>query len=177
MPIVDDLKTAMRNYPSGVAIVTTRDPDTGLPNGLAASSVISATMDPPSMLVAVNRSGSSHQAIQKAGKFCINLLRQEDRDLVAQFSSPARRDERFVGTNWSERHGLDHLIGTTALFCRTTHSLVVGTHELFVGEVFDVALSIESVPMGWMNGEFHDVVPSQYPFDANKGRMSEGART
>jgi flavin reductase (DIM6/NTAB) family NADH-FMN oxidoreductase RutF len=167
MSLVDALKAAMRHYPSGVAIVTTRDPETGLPNGLAASSIISVTMDPPSMLVAINRAGSSHQAIKRAGQFCINLLKRDHQDLVSRFSSPARKDERFTGNEWSERHGLDHVLGTTALFCRTTHSLIVGTHELFVGEVFDVALSTDPSPMGWMNGGFHDVVPSQYPLNAN----------
>jgi len=166
MELAETLKTAMRHLPSGVAIVTSRHPETGAPNGLAASSVISVTMDPPSMLIAVNRAGSSHQAIKEAGAFCINLLKRDHRDLVMQFSSPARRDERFTGDDWAERHGLDYLKSTTALFCRISNSMIVGTHELFVGEVFDIALSTDLAPMGWMNGGFHDVVPSQWVTEA-----------
>ena len=167
MPLSDALKTAMRHLPSGVAIVTTRHPETGLPSGLAASSIISVSMEPPSMLVAINRSSSSHEAVARAGQFCINLLKQDHQDLVMQFSSPARREERFTGDAWDVRHELDFLSDTTALFCRTSHTMKVGTHELFVGEVFDIALCSERDPMGWMNGGFHDVTPSQWIAGAN----------
>jgi flavin reductase (DIM6/NTAB) family NADH-FMN oxidoreductase RutF len=167
MQLSESVKAAMRHLPTGVAIVTARDPKTGLPSGLAASSVISVTLDPPTMLVAVNRSGASHAIIAEAGYFCINLLNQRHRDLVLQFSSPARRDERFAGEEWAARHDLDYLNNTTALFCRTFHSMIVGTHELFLGEVFDVALTADPDPMGWMNGGFHDVVPSQWGVDSS----------
>jgi flavin reductase (DIM6/NTAB) family NADH-FMN oxidoreductase RutF len=162
MQLAESLKTAMRQLPSGVAIVTARDPKSGMPSGLAASSVISVTLDPPTMLVAVNRSGASHATIAESGYFCINLLEQRHRELVSQFSLPERREERFIGDDWATLHDLDYLKNTTALFCRTFYSMVVGTHELFLGEVFDIALTADPDPMGWMNGGFHDVVPSQW---------------
>lgn len=153
------LKSSMRNLPAGVALVTSRDPQTGIKGGMAASSVISVTMDPPSMLVAVNRSASTHAIIKKSKKFCINLLDVAHRDLVTLFSSPDQREERFSHPDWQELHEMDYYTGATNIFCNMTSSLVTGTHEIFIGEVFDIHHAEALVPLGWMAGGFHQMHP------------------
>ena len=157
--LVTELKTAMRYLPSGVALLTTRDPETGESIGMAISSAISVSMNPPSMLVAVNTSSAAHTAIKKAGQFCINLLNVEDKELVGIFSSSARKEERFKQDSWFEKHQLDYLDGATSLFCKTSTSVIFGTHELFIGEVFDVIQSQEPQPLGWLKGDFHQMLP------------------
>jgi len=153
------LKAAMRHLPSGVALLTTVDPETNAPVGIAISSVISVSMDPPSMLVAVNRSSSCHSVIHRSGMFCINLLNASDRDLVNVFSSGTRREERFTQDGWREKNGLRYLAGATALFCRTAEIATFGTHDVFIGEVVDLILAHDPQPLGWMRGDFHQMVP------------------
>ena len=151
------LKGAMRYLPSGVAIVTARDPETGQPVGMAVSSLVSVSMDPPTMLFAVNRASGNHAVFERAERFCINLLSTANRDEVAVFASSARRAERFTASGWGERHGLDCLDDATAIFCTRHSSMVVGTHELFVGAVFAIAPGLVDQPLGWMNGGFHEM--------------------
>ena len=155
--IADGLKAAMRRMPGAVALITTTDPDGDRPAGLAASAVIPVSMAPPSMLVAVNRSASAHAAIERARRYCVNLLDTSQTALVGLFSSGAMRDQRFASEAWATRDGLPYLRGACAnIFCEIGTTVVHGTHELFIGDVFDVRTTItESAdPLGWIEGGF-----------------------
>ncbi len=146
--------------PGPVALITTRDMQTGQPAGLAASAVIPLSMAPPSMLVCVNRSASAHAVIEASGRFCINLIGARQTGLVAAFSGSARRDERFVAGDWDERHGLPHLpVSPASLFCRVRTTLLFGTHEAFVGEVFDIVANGAEQQIGWLEGGFAQFIP------------------
>lgn len=108
---VAEFKLAMRRMPGTVALITTRDGDT--PVGLAASAVIPVSMEPPSMLISVNRSASPHPAIKRSGRFCVNLLGTAHTDHVSPFSQSALRDKRFASDAWDDDEGLPFLSATT----------------------------------------------------------------
>lgn len=151
------LKAAMRRMPGAVALITTRDPIDDRPAGLAASAVIPVSMEPPSMMVAINRGASAHASIERAGRYCVNLLGTTQTALVGLFSSSDMRDQRFASEEWEFRDGLPYLPGACAnIFCEVAAKLVHGTHELFIGNVFDVCtvISEESDPLGWIEGGF-----------------------
>ncbi len=154
--VADRLKAAMRRMPATVALITTQDPQGDVPAGLAASAVIPVSMDPASMLISVNRNASAHAAIERAGRFCINLLGTEQTAFVGLFSKSALRAERFASADWSYADGLPYLSRACAnIFCTVRETLVFGTHEMFVGEVFDVhAAEGSGDPLGWFDGAF-----------------------
>jgi flavin reductase (DIM6/NTAB) family NADH-FMN oxidoreductase RutF len=153
--VADDLKAAMRRMPGPVALVTTADPRDGGYAGLAASAVIPVSMDPPSMLVAVNRGASAHGVIERAGRFCLNLLCNSQTDLVSVFGNSARRAERFTGDLWADREGLPYLPGACfSIFCTVAQTQPFGTHELFIGTVDAVLAGTGTDPMGWIEGGF-----------------------
>ncbi|TVV77156.1 flavin reductase family protein [Sphingomonas solaris] len=154
------LKAAMRRMPGAVALITTHDPVTGAPAGLAASAVIPVSMEPASMLVSVNRAASAHAAIERAGRYCINLLGIEHTALVGLFSNSALRTERFAGAEWQVRDGLPYLPqACAAIFCTVRETLVFGTHELFVGTVDAVHAGEGSDPLGWIEGGYARLGP------------------
>lgn len=149
------LKAAMRRMPSTVALITTRDPDTAEPAGLAASAVIPVSMDPPSMLISINRNASAHTVIERSGLFCVNLLGTAQTSLVGLFSSGAMRERRFAHEGWSDRSGLPYLAeAPSSIFCKVRETIVFGTHEMFIGEVFDLHVGGEVEPLGWLEGDF-----------------------
>jgi flavin reductase (DIM6/NTAB) family NADH-FMN oxidoreductase RutF len=155
--IASGLKAAMRRMPGAVALITTRDPADDKPAGLAASAVIPVSMEPPSMLVAVNRNASAHAAIERAGRYCVNLLGTTQTALVGLFSSSDMRDQRFASEDWQYRDGLPYLPSACAnIFCEVSTTLVHGTHELFIGDVFDIRTGTAegSDPLGWIEGGF-----------------------
>ncbi len=159
--LAERLRFAMRRLPGPVSIITTHDSATNGPVGMVASAVIPVAMEPPSMLVAVNRQSACHASIEKTGRFCINLLGTDQRALVKPFSTPSLRDQRFAGAAWEFADRIPFLpVATANLFCRVENTLVHGSHELFVGDVYDVKLRDEDTvagnvdPLGWMEGGF-----------------------
>jgi flavin reductase (DIM6/NTAB) family NADH-FMN oxidoreductase RutF len=153
------LKAAMRRMPSAVSIITTRHPETAEPMGLVASAVIPVSMEPPSMLVSINRSSSAHPTIVMAEGFCVNLLSVEQHPLVTLFSSTALRDQRFADDIWEERCDLPSLRAATAsISCRVRHRTSFGTHDLFIGEVTDIMLNEDSEPLAWVEGGLARIV-------------------
>ena len=132
-----EFRQAMRNLASGVAVVAT-GADTER-RGLTVSSVTSLCMDPPCLLLGVNLTSETHDAILANGRFGVSLLGDGQQDLALRF---AGRDgvkgiRRFETEAW-EQGMLDvpllrSAIG--ALECVLHHHQVVGTHGLFIGRI------------------------------------------
>ena len=167
LPETDDrvarLRGALRRLPGPVSLITSCD-GAGEPAGMVASAVIPVSMEPPSMLVSVNRDASMHAIITASGVFCINLLTIAQRGFVAPFSNHAKRDERFDMGDWHYEAGMPWLPDAAAcIFCEVRDTKLFGTHELFIGEVSAVR-SVEGgldeerrgseAPLGWMEGDF-----------------------
>jgi flavin reductase (DIM6/NTAB) family NADH-FMN oxidoreductase RutF len=164
------LKYAMRRMPGAVALITTRDPANDKPAGLAASAVIPVSMEPPSMLIAINTSASAHSAIERAGRYCVNLLGTTQTALVGLFSNSALREQRFASDEWAYRDGIPYLpTACSSIFCEVRNSLIHGTHELFVGDVYDVRSDggDPADPLGWLEGAFAQL--GRLPLEGNPG--------
>jgi flavin reductase (DIM6/NTAB) family NADH-FMN oxidoreductase RutF len=158
--LAEAFRAAMRGVASTVFLVTTRD-EAG-PHGMAASAVISVSMEPPAMLVAVNRSASIGPVLGRTRQFCVNILAEEHDDVVAPFSDSSRRRERFSGEAWAmSEEGLPYLRSAqSALFCTVDAELEYGTHTLFVGRVVRVAAGLGGSPLVWFKGGPAEIRPS-----------------
>lgn len=146
-------RQAMRHYAASVTIITALD-QRGEPHGMAASAVTSISMDPPSMLVAVNKSASLQPVLSRASKFCINVLGSDQLDIVERFSRSDLRDQRFATGNWIR--GLDGLFhledARAAIFCRSDRIIEYATHHLHLGIVIGVRNGNAKLPLVWLNG-------------------------
>ncbi len=151
----DQFKRGMRRLASGVSIVTTVD--AGERYGLAATSVVSVSADPPTLLVCVDRKSTSNPAIAHAGFFCVNLLAQADHDVARRFGSSADRDIRFSGRQWSALvTGAPVLIDALASFdCAVVEAIDVASHTVFIGRVEAIELWQENiVPLVYHDGKY-----------------------
>lgn len=152
-------KAGMRRLASGVSIVAVRDAE-GL-KGFAATSVSSVALEPsPSLLVCVNRAVSSHDALLRAGVFCVNLLAEGDADTARRFGSAASRHERFEDGQWVDQApGVPAYCRALVSFgCEIAASLVVGTHTVLIGRVVTVTGSDgTSLPLIYYGGDFASV--------------------
>jgi flavin reductase len=134
-------KRGMRRLAAGVSIITTLEQS--IPYGLVATSVCSVCAEPePSLLVCVNLTSSCHDAINRAGIFCVNLLSSNDIDLARRFSSSESRARRFEECPWvSLVTGAPALPSTLASFdCEITRVIPVHSHTIFIGAVRDIKL-------------------------------------
>jgi flavin reductase (DIM6/NTAB) family NADH-FMN oxidoreductase RutF len=156
LSLVDRFRVSMRATAASVALVTSSDAEGGF-HGMAATSWVSISMDPPSMLVTVNRSASVHAVISTSGRYCVNLLRDSHFDILERFSRSDMRHLRFDAENWRRStSGLPVLCEAMASqLCTVVASVDHGTHTIFVGRIDDVILpeaAGQISPLIWTNG-------------------------
>lgn len=156
----DQLKQVLRYLPAPVGIVTSFDPETREPVGLAMSALMPVALDPCSMVIAVNRSGSSHASMLAAGRYCINLLDPASHAHMTPFASFDARDQRFTQSDWKQNGDVWYIEGAPAnIFCDVRETLSFGTHDLLVGEVYDLRTTGGQEILGWANGALGRLTP------------------
>lgn len=131
----EQLKTAFRRYPTGVAIITAPGPA-----GLTASSVASVSTDPPSLSFSVMNSASA-RAILDAPSFVVNLLGPGSVTLAQVFAG--RGGPRFTADQGWELLPTGEPVLTTAsasLRGSPLHTVPVGTSTVVVAQIHDVLL-------------------------------------
>ena len=135
-----DYVGAISQHVSSVCVITTEHE--GSRYGLTATAVSSVTADPPRLLVCVNKSGLTHEKILQAGRFCVNVL-AEDQDRVAMvFAGMGGKEvDRFATGDWGRLEtGAPVLAGASAVFdCRLSETVNQSTHSIFFGDVVAVA--------------------------------------
>lgn len=152
--VVVGLKGAMRRLASGVAIVTAQGEDA--PVGMAATSITSLTMEPPAVLVCVNRTASIHAHLSAGCPISINLLSRDQRDVSAAFGGAVARELRFgVGLWGTDGHGLPILRGAQAnLSCTVDQLIAYGTHSIVIARVDAVRLGGAVAPLIFQDGAY-----------------------
>jgi flavin reductase (DIM6/NTAB) family NADH-FMN oxidoreductase RutF len=80
-------RQAMRGIAGTAHLVTTSDA-AGAWHGMAATAVTSVSMDPPSLLVCINRDATTRSPVEARGAFCVNVLAADHRDHCNRFGSP-----------------------------------------------------------------------------------------
>jgi 4-nitrophenol 2-monooxygenase / 4-nitrocatechol 4-monooxygenase, reductase component len=139
------------NFASGVTVITAREQDTNY--GLTASAVTSLTMEPPMLLVCVNKNTGTQAAISRTRKFGVNILGQEQANLAYQFAKP--QSDKFQGVDISYGGlGVPLLTGALArIECRVAADVEAGTHKVFLAEV-DSAETSGEAPLTYFRGKF-----------------------
>ena len=131
------LRAAMRQVVSAVHIVTTADPWGAC--GFTASSVVSLTDAPATIVVCMNASNESADRFLVNRHFCVNTLKATDHELADAFAGKDRlRDLRsFANAAWAEDdNGIPRLRNAAAsMQCVLLGAWRVGTHYLLVGRV------------------------------------------
>jgi flavin reductase (DIM6/NTAB) family NADH-FMN oxidoreductase RutF len=127
---------AMTSLASGVAVVTARKPD-GRPCGLAVTAVTSYSAHPPSLLVSIAHVSRCHDALVRADRFGVHLLRSDELALAHRFADREAED-KFGGLDWSWDREVPELAGTLAyLRCRRSANFALYDHTVLIGDLED----------------------------------------
>jgi flavin reductase (DIM6/NTAB) family NADH-FMN oxidoreductase RutF len=149
-----DFKLGMRNLAGAVSIITSTAE--GKPYGMTATAVCSASADPPTVLVCINKVTNTHQAIAGAGLFCVNVLRHEDQDLSTLFSGGQKGEGRFRPEQWLKlATGAPVLESALVAFdCRVVNRMEHGTHSIFLGAVERLQIGRKGKPLLYSDGQY-----------------------
>jgi len=155
MPVDDaQFKLALSHFASGVTVVTTEHE--GRPYGMTVAAFSSLSLHPPLVLVCIEKTVKTHEAIAAAGKFGVSILGAGQADLSNRFAS--RVEDKFAGVAVTRGDlGVPLLDGAvTALACRVTGQLPGGDHTIFVGEVEDITVG-EGAPLVYYRSGYREL--------------------
>jgi flavin reductase (DIM6/NTAB) family NADH-FMN oxidoreductase RutF len=156
MPIdKQEFRRVLGHFAAGVTVVTTVGDD-GTPYGLTATAFTSVSLDPPLVLVCVDKRSDSHPHFHSSRVFAVNFLACDHEPLSRHFavsggdkfaSVPTRRG--VIGAPL-----LSDALGQ--LECRAVNVIEAGDHTIFIGEVQSAAAR-DGEPLVYFRGAYHRV--------------------
>lgn len=130
----DTFRTLLSRFLSGVTVVTLRDGE-GRPHGMTVSSFCSVSLEPPLILVCIEKAASLHDQLTKAETFVVNVLADDQEELSRRFADTGIA-ARFDGIAWTDGSAGPVLTGGHAtLDCHSFACYPGGDHTILVGEV------------------------------------------
>ncbi|MFA5889523.1 MAG: flavin reductase family protein [Actinomycetota bacterium] len=125
---------SLRRFAVGVTVVTSTRED-GEPAGMTATAFTSVSAEPPMVLVCVDATARTREAIEGRAAYAVNILAADQRDVASRFAS--KTGAKFEGLAWRPGNtGVPLIEGAlAALECRVTRAIEAGSHLIYIGEV------------------------------------------
>ena len=122
----------MGRFATGVTLVTARSDEKIL--GMTANAVLSLSLDPPLILVSVNKKNQMHKFLKKSNCFAINVLRDDQEEISRRFATPGPKD--FSDLELVEsKTGSPVLVNALAFIdCQIVQVVPGGDHDMFIGK-------------------------------------------
>ena len=153
MPVSqEEFKDALSRFASGVTVVSTKDA-AGKLHGITVSAFCSVSLEPPMVLICIEKATGSHYAFEESGAFVVNILSASQSSTSERFAAPF--EDKFKDTEFYPGiDGIPILKGALAsLECRLTFSYHGGDHSIFVGQVENV-ITQDGDPLVYFRGEY-----------------------
>ena len=151
-----DFRGAMRQLTGGVSVITAgRGRDI---SGMTVTSVSSLSVDPPALMVSVNRSASSWPLVKRYGCFGVSILTSDQIDVAERFAGKdgLQGAARFAGAQWTTRvSGAPLLVGAlAAIDCEVEEIVERHSHAILIGRVLDVQFSARTAALAYWQGQY-----------------------
>jgi flavin reductase (DIM6/NTAB) family NADH-FMN oxidoreductase RutF len=149
----NELRRVMGHFATGVTVVTTHD-GAGRCYGLTANAVCSVSLDPPLILVCVDKRAESHPAFGLSQAFVVNILAAGQEEMSRHFAVSG--GDKFVDLPCRNGGtGAPILDGALAhVECRVVATYDAGDHTIYIGEV-ESAEGREGHPLLFFRGKYH----------------------
>jgi len=152
----DDFRGAMRHLAGGLSVITAgRGSDI---SGMTVTSVSSLSVEPPSLIVSVNRAASSWPLLKRYGHFGVNILTADQIDVAEGFTGKGGLNgaARFAGAEWTTRaSGVPLLVGAlAAIDCEVEDIVERHSHAIVIGRVRDLQLSARTAALAYWQGRY-----------------------
>ena len=156
-----EFRNALGMFPSGVTVITTGTE----PNfvGMTAQSFSSLSLDPPLVLVCVDKGASVLPLLKDTAAFCVNILPESAMDASNFFASSKRPAPPHQFDDYAHElgeTGQPRLATATMVFDCTIHSVLEGgDHEIIVGEVKAFVKQSDEEPILFYGGNYRTMAP------------------
>ena len=147
-----ELRRVMGHFATGVTVITTKDKD-GAPQGLTANAFMSLSLNPPLVLISVDKGATCYACFEAGNGFTVNLLAEGQEEISKRFAT--KGIDKFSGLQWHPGINgaaiLDGVIGSVE--CKITQCHDGGDHTIVVGEIRNVSATGER-PLLFFKGKY-----------------------
>jgi flavin reductase (DIM6/NTAB) family NADH-FMN oxidoreductase RutF len=152
----DSFRSAMRELSGGVSVITV-----GIGNdrsGMTATSVSALSLDPPTLIVCVNKGSSTWPLLMRYRSFGVNILHAGHEHVAERFSGRN-------GAKGEQRYGEDHwiILGTgaslladalAALDCELEEAIDRHSHGIVIGRVKAIHIGVTAETLVYWRGRY-----------------------
>jgi flavin reductase ActVB len=143
----------MSRFASGVTVCTTQASD-GSFVGFTASAFTSLSLEPPLLLVCLQKDADCYAAFMEAECFAVSILAHGQDDIAMRFATKAIDKMQETPANPGPRTGMPLINGASAVCeCRLQLRLDGGDHTILIGEVLR-AETTDAEPLLHYNRQF-----------------------
>lgn len=146
------------HYPTGVCVVTAVEPD-GTSAGMVVGSFTSVSLHPPLVAFFPDKKSTSWPRIERAGRFCVNILADNQEEICRIFSRPSENRFADIAHRLSDG-GSPILDGALAWIDCTLHAVhEAGDHYIVLGEVQALNTERDGRPLLFFKGKYGQFAP------------------
>lgn len=145
-------RQVLGHFPTGVTVITASND--GQPAGFAVGSFASLSLVPPRVLFCAGKGSSTWPKIKDAGRFCANILADDQEDVCRVFAGKSQ--DKFTEIGWKHSgNGSPLLVGVLAhIDCTIVDVIESGDHYVVIGEVTDLEVEHEGGPLVFFRGGY-----------------------
>lgn len=145
-------RKVMGRFATGVTVVTTGGPMGR--HGLTANAVASLSLDPPLVMVAVDKKAHSLEFLRENRRFALNILAIDQEDVSRRFAKPGPKD--FAGLDFTTDATESPILAGCLAYvdCRVVDILPGGDHEIFIGEILSGSAREDGDPLLYFHGRY-----------------------
>ncbi len=153
----DAFRRVLGTYTTGVSIVMTKSK--GTMHGLTVNSFTSVSLDPPLILVCIDKNTETYPLLKESNVFSVNILSRDQESLSQLFADPHSKSSRLQNLQYREEvTGAPIIMGVLSFFdCRVEATYQGGNHDIFLGKVEKFGLGDEKEPLLFFRGEYRSL--------------------
>lgn len=154
-------RSVLGHFCTGITVITTLEDDH--PTGFACQSFAALSLDPPLVLFCPGVSSRSWPVIERVGRFCVNVLGAEQKDVSTAFGSPG--GDKFDGVDWAVSPGGSPLLEGVLTWIDCTVDVVhrAGDHYVVTAAVTGLGSPSEERPLLFYRGGYTATEPPARP--------------
>ena len=147
-----ELRRVMGHFATGVTVITTKDKD-GNPQGLTANAFMSLSLNPPLILISVDKRATCYACFEPNKGFTVNFLSEDQEAVSLRFAT--KGIDKFAELKWREGGNgaalIDGALGSVE--CKITQCHDGGDHTIVVGEILEVTANGDR-PLLFFKGKY-----------------------
>ena len=153
-----NLKQALRKLGGGVTIITAGEGE--IRTGATVTSATALSVDPPRMLISLNRSSSTWPVVERFRHFAVNVIGREHEGLANRFAGHGgvKGSDRYRGAEWTRLASGAPVLedAVAALDCEVEEAIERHSHVIVIGKVLAIRIGGGNSLL-YQNGRYHTV--------------------